>query len=132
MPFDSATTFMVDYLTKRRDNLTKNKALTWSTDSQNTLKAMIDEKFFGQSENDSWERMKQKSDTSGSNQMISIRNKIGWLAACNRDLRSQFAAATDCRQRVPLDHTRYSILRLSWALKGLNRFIDIVRGRATK
>lgn len=129
MPFDTATQFIQDYMYDRKEHLINTQPLNWSTEGQSTLKAMVDEQFDGTPENDEWERMRQTPETSHSNPMIGIRNKIGWLAAGNRDLRTQFAAATGCRQRVALDHVRYSILRLNWALKGVKRFVEIVNSR---
>ena len=129
MPFDKGTEFLKSYLDTRRTALTRNKVLTWSTDAQTTLKAMIDTQFDGTIENDAWEQLTQKSDGNTDNKMIGTRNKIGWLAACRRDLRTQFSAASDCRQRVALDHMRFHILRLNWAWKGVKRFIDIVNQR---
>ena len=127
MPFDAATTFIDKYLDNRQTTLLGGKPLTWSTDGKVTYKAMVDDLFDGDTENDKWATLRAKDGRT--QDMIGIRNKIGWLAACNRDMRTQFAAAIGCRQRVALDHVRYNVIKLRWASNGFKRFMEIVKGR---
>jgi hypothetical protein len=131
MPFDPATSYIKNYMLDRNANLINTRRLKWSTNGQSSFKAMIDDLFDGTPENDQWETMRQLRDTSHPNPMIGIRCKIAWLAACNRDLRTQFASASGCRERVALDQVRYGIMRIKWAFNGFLRFLDIVRYRLT-
>lgn len=129
MPFDTATSFVETYLQSRQEALLGNKPMKWATDGKKTFKAVVDDLFDGDTENDKWATLQRTAATATSNNMIGIRNKIGWLAACNRDMRTQYASTADCRQRSALDHTRYHIIKLKWALNGFRRFVELVKGR---
>lgn len=126
MAYDLGYNAVRDILQRRTDELADGKQRTWALATGTSLQESIDNTFDRISENEEWKADYEANAGSGAdmdpNRAIFHAERIAFLCACNRDLRTQYASGKDCVARTPAHQlmTRHS--QAQRALAALKHF----------
>ena len=127
MPFNKARRYLEELFKQRGEDLRTGKRLKWSTYEFDELKEQL-KKFDRDSEHGEWENI-HKSEQPDINQLMGVSNKIAWLCACARDIRTQFTAGASDLPRTSVDHVRFEVAYLEWKTKSLKRLKELNKQR---
>lgn len=131
MSFDDAKELMQTYFEDREEQLMQGKRLAWFGQDEEDLEGLL-EKFSREDENEEFDELYDESREAGNTmdpaKAGGLRLKIGWLCACLRDLRKQFASG-ESDPRVALDSVRAALLGCRLGAYKVKLLEEIVKDR---
>lgn len=103
--FSKGTGKVHDILERRYNETLSGARRTWAFEAGKEIGEHLSDSFNRDKENQAWSEKRGEDGSIPYWDSVILRNRIFWLAACNRDLRTQYASGKDYTFRNPA-HTR--------------------------
>jgi len=123
MSWDAHKEHMDTYREQRVQALNNEEKQHWFTTPVGSIPDLVDI-FDRKTENETWEA--EYNDKADLRKLQGSRIKIAALCSATRDVRSQFAAWSSKRVRVPLDWDRYEYMRCGFNYTKLDHLDKVV------